>query len=85
MAAPPEKTISNLTGKWTLDRKLSSGLDEVMALQGLGWLKIKVSPAPHILLHNGEDPAFSHPKNLARPSRLSTSRRRTRSTSTTQA
>ncbi|KAK0645284.1 hypothetical protein DIS24_g8070 [Lasiodiplodia hormozganensis] len=41
MAAPPEKTISNLTGKWTLDRKLSSGLDEVMALQGVGWLKIK--------------------------------------------
>ncbi|OJD32281.1 lccl domain-containing protein [Diplodia corticola] len=41
MAAPPEKTISNLSGKWVLERKLSTGMDDVMALQGLSWVKVK--------------------------------------------
>lgn len=43
MAAPPEKTIKDLNGKWVFERKLSTGMDEVLSLQGLSWLKIKVS------------------------------------------
>lgn len=42
MAAPAEKNINHLSGNWTLERKLSTGMDEVMSLQGLSWFKIKV-------------------------------------------
>lgn len=44
MAAPNEKTIEHLSGRWTLERKLSTGMDEVMSLQGLSWMKIKACP-----------------------------------------
>ncbi|KFH44515.1 hypothetical protein ACRE_047080 [Hapsidospora chrysogenum ATCC 11550] len=38
MAAPPEKTIRNLTGKWNLNKSLSNDTDPVLALQGIGWM-----------------------------------------------
>ncbi|KKY28483.1 hypothetical protein UCDDS831_g00223 [Diplodia seriata] len=41
MAAPPEKTIGDMSGKWVLERKLSTNMDKVMSLQGLSWVTIK--------------------------------------------
>ncbi|KAL1618574.1 hypothetical protein SLS56_010502 [Neofusicoccum ribis] len=41
MAAPADKSINEMSGKWQLERKLSTGMDEVMSLQGLSWMKIK--------------------------------------------
>ncbi|KAL2128436.1 hypothetical protein VTI74DRAFT_9189 [Chaetomium olivicolor] len=39
MAAPPEKTLKNMTGEWVVASKLSKGFDESLALQGLPWWK----------------------------------------------
>ncbi|KAH6991423.1 hypothetical protein BKA56DRAFT_667895 [Ilyonectria sp. MPI-CAGE-AT-0026] len=41
MAAPAEKTINNLTGKWTLNKDLSENPDSIFALQGIGYLTRK--------------------------------------------
>ncbi|KAF4453396.1 hypothetical protein F53441_3928 [Fusarium austroafricanum] len=41
MAAPVEKTTSNLTGKWVLNKGLSDSSEPVLALQGIGYLTRK--------------------------------------------
>ncbi|KJZ76594.1 hypothetical protein HIM_03930 [Hirsutella minnesotensis 3608] len=38
MAAPANKTIKDLNGKWVLNKKLSDSPDEGLALQGIGFL-----------------------------------------------
>ncbi|KAK7419316.1 hypothetical protein QQZ08_010899 [Neonectria magnoliae] len=38
MAAPAEKTIHDLSGKWTLNKSLSDSSEPVLALQGIGYL-----------------------------------------------
>ena len=43
MAAPPEKTLKNMTGEWIVSSKLSTGFDEFLALQGIAWWKRQVS------------------------------------------
>ncbi|KAJ5928195.1 hypothetical protein N7466_007151 [Penicillium verhagenii] len=42
MAAPISKDITNLVGKWRLNRKLSDDPDAVFALQGVPWITRKV-------------------------------------------
>lgn len=37
MAAPPEITIKNLTGKFTINKTLSDNPDALFVLQGLSW------------------------------------------------
>jgi hypothetical protein len=37
MAAPPEITIKNLTGKFTMNKSLSDNTDPLLSLQGLSW------------------------------------------------
>ena len=44
MAAPPEKTLKNMTGEWAVASKLSEGFDEFLAMQGLPWWKRQVNP-----------------------------------------
>ncbi|KAF2468073.1 uncharacterized protein BDR25DRAFT_232582 [Lindgomyces ingoldianus] len=41
MAAPSEKTIRSLDGKWIINKTLSDSTDPVLALQGMGWLTRK--------------------------------------------
>jgi len=38
MAAPPEKTINDLTGKWVMNKTKSKDFDPILALQGIGWM-----------------------------------------------
>ncbi|KIX07493.1 uncharacterized protein Z518_02146 [Rhinocladiella mackenziei CBS 650.93] len=41
MAAPPELSCTNLSGKFTLNKSLSDDVDSMLALQGLSWLTRK--------------------------------------------
>ncbi|KAI1333130.1 hypothetical protein F5Y16DRAFT_354883 [Xylariaceae sp. FL0255] len=38
MAAPPNKTIGNLGGKWVQNRDLSDSVEPALAIQGINWL-----------------------------------------------
>ncbi len=38
MAAPSTVTPSNLTGTYSLNKKLSDSMDAVLKMQGVGWL-----------------------------------------------
>ncbi|KAL9604795.1 MAG: hypothetical protein Q9219_000243 [cf. Caloplaca sp. 3 TL-2023] len=37
MAAPPEKTIRDLSGKWTMNKTLSDDSDRLLQMQGVSW------------------------------------------------
>jgi len=39
MAAPPEVTNKNLTGKYIMNKSLSDDSDDILKLQGLSWFK----------------------------------------------
>ncbi|KAF1959400.1 hypothetical protein CC80DRAFT_467944 [Byssothecium circinans] len=41
MAAPANKTIKDLNGKWVMNRKFSDPSEPVLALQGVSWLTRK--------------------------------------------
>ncbi|KIW15424.1 hypothetical protein PV08_05470 [Exophiala spinifera] len=41
MAAPPEITCTNLSGKFVMNKALSDDFDSVLALQGVSWLTRK--------------------------------------------
>lgn len=41
MAAPANKTIKDLNGKWVINKSLSDSTDPLLALQGVGWLTRK--------------------------------------------
>lgn len=37
MAAPPEKTLKDLNGKWVLNKSLSDDYDRILEMQGVPW------------------------------------------------
>ncbi|KAL5356450.1 hypothetical protein BJX96DRAFT_171624 [Aspergillus floccosus] len=41
MAVPTEITVPTLKGSWTLDSSVTEGMDDVLKLQGVGWLTRK--------------------------------------------
>ena len=41
MAAPPEVTMTNLTGKFVMNKSLGDNLEPMLILQGIGWLTRK--------------------------------------------
>ncbi|KAI1637930.1 hypothetical protein F4809DRAFT_602334 [Biscogniauxia mediterranea] len=51
MAAPANKTIGDLNGKWHLNKTLSDPVEPVLALQGVGWFIRKAVSAAGITLH----------------------------------
>ncbi|KAI0029147.1 hypothetical protein K488DRAFT_89017 [Vararia minispora EC-137] len=51
MAAPAEISILNLTGRWIMNKTLSDSSDEILALQGVPWLKRKLIGAATVTLH----------------------------------
>jgi hypothetical protein len=50
MAAPPEITTKNLTGKFYMNKTLSDDTDEVLTLQGVSWFTRKTISVASILL-----------------------------------
>ncbi|KAK3389103.1 hypothetical protein B0T20DRAFT_483976 [Sordaria brevicollis] len=42
MAAPANKTIGDLSGKWTMNKTLSSSIEPGLALQGISWATRKI-------------------------------------------
>ncbi|KAI9734364.1 MAG: hypothetical protein M1834_002470 [Cirrosporium novae-zelandiae] len=54
MAAPTEKTIQNLNGRWTMNTTLSSPFEPILALQGVSWLLRKALGVATITLHISE-------------------------------
>ncbi|KAK4157819.1 hypothetical protein C8A00DRAFT_39827 [Chaetomidium leptoderma] len=42
MAAPANKTIGDLTGKWVMSKSQSSSIEPGLALQGVGWVTRKM-------------------------------------------
>ncbi|KUI66264.1 hypothetical protein VM1G_01978 [Cytospora mali] len=54
MAAPPEKTLRDLTGVWVMNKTLSDSADPALALQGVGWLTRKAIGLATVTLHTKE-------------------------------
>ncbi|KAK3693573.1 hypothetical protein B0T22DRAFT_43364 [Podospora appendiculata] len=42
MAAPPSKTIKDLSGKWVMNKAQSSPIEPALVIQGIGWVTRKV-------------------------------------------
>jgi len=59
MAAPPEITLKDLTGRWVMNKTLSDDSDPVLVLQGVGWWQRKAISLATVTLHTkqytGED------------------------------
>ncbi|KAL7929274.1 hypothetical protein V8C35DRAFT_315960 [Trichoderma chlorosporum] len=43
MAAPPEVTMQELTGSWTMSKTLSDSFEPVLTIQGIPWIMRKVA------------------------------------------
>ncbi|KIK70835.1 hypothetical protein GYMLUDRAFT_52036 [Collybiopsis luxurians FD-317 M1] len=50
MAVPVEFTTLNISGKFTMNKSLSDSSDEILRLQGIGWLKRKLISAGTVSL-----------------------------------
>ncbi|KAF5011921.1 hypothetical protein F66182_15307 [Fusarium sp. NRRL 66182] len=64
MAAPADTTIQNLNGTWVLNKSLSTDIEPLLALQGIGWLTRKAIGVATITLAvtqhiepNADDPS----------------------------
>ncbi|MCJ1402729.1 hypothetical protein MMC11_005950 [Xylographa trunciseda] len=42
MAAPADKTIKDLSGKWVMSKELSDDFDAILQMQGVGWMMRKI-------------------------------------------
>ncbi|KAK0383171.1 hypothetical protein NLU13_9084 [Sarocladium strictum] len=65
MAAPPEKTIKNLSGKWNLNKSLSDSIDPVLTVQGISWLLRTAIGAASISLDINQYEAPPSPPNTS--------------------
>jgi len=50
MASPPEITITNLSGKYVMNKTISDDVDALLTLQGVGWLTRKAIRFATVLL-----------------------------------
>lgn len=63
MAAPPEKTLDDLSGSWVMNKSLSGDTDAVLSLQGVGWFIRKTIGLATVTLkhkHYKDDEGFEH-------------------------
>ncbi|TGJ80379.1 hypothetical protein E0Z10_g8380 [Xylaria hypoxylon] len=63
MAAPDSKTVSDLGGKWLLNKTLSDPTDPALALQGIGWFLRKAIGAATVTIqvkHYTDDSSLTH-------------------------
>ncbi|AEO66117.1 uncharacterized protein THITE_2047971 [Thermothielavioides terrestris NRRL 8126] len=51
MAAPANKTIGDLNGKWVMNKSQSSNVEPGLALQGIGWVTRKAVTMTTLTLH----------------------------------
>ncbi|KAL5461426.1 hypothetical protein PMIN06_002191 [Paraphaeosphaeria minitans] len=51
MAAPANKSIKDLNGKWIINKTHSDSTDPVLALQGIGWMTRKALGLATVTLH----------------------------------
>ncbi|KAF8516689.1 hypothetical protein BU17DRAFT_92514 [Hysterangium stoloniferum] len=51
MASPAHITTKNLSGTWTMNKKLGDSLDKILALQGVGWITRKAIGAAPVTQH----------------------------------
>jgi len=51
MAAPAHITTKNLSGTWTINKKLGDSLDSILALQGVGWITRKAIGVAPVTQH----------------------------------
>ncbi|KAJ4296086.1 hypothetical protein N0V88_004788 [Collariella sp. IMI 366227] len=51
MAAPANKTIGDLNGKWIMNRSQSNSIEPTLALQGVGWVTRKAVSMATLTLH----------------------------------
>ncbi|KAL2136276.1 hypothetical protein VTI74DRAFT_4511 [Chaetomium olivicolor] len=51
MAAPANKNIGDLTGKWVMNKSQSSSIEPGLALQGIGWVTRKAVSMATVTLH----------------------------------
>lgn len=63
MAVPPDMTVMNISGKYTMNKALSTNTDEILQLQGVGWFKRKIISAGTLYLnikHYVDDASIEH-------------------------
>lgn len=65
MAAPADKTIQNLSGKWSLNKNLSDSPDSVLSIQGISWLLRTAIGAASITLDINQYTAPPSPPNTS--------------------
>ncbi|KAI8266167.1 hypothetical protein K4K58_010303 [Colletotrichum sp. SAR11_239] len=51
MAAPADKTIADLSGKWVMNKTLSDSPEPALALQGISWMVRKAVGMATVTLH----------------------------------
>ncbi|KAI9679982.1 MAG: hypothetical protein M1817_004997 [Caeruleum heppii] len=51
MAAPPQKTIKDLTGDWVMNKTLSDPTDPILQMQHIGWFLRKAIGLATVTLH----------------------------------
>ncbi|KAG1802037.1 uncharacterized protein HD556DRAFT_1228468 [Suillus plorans] len=59
MAAPPEVTIKNLTGKYVMNKTLSDDSDDILKLQGISWFERRAN-LMFTLKHYADEGGFEH-------------------------
>ncbi|KAG2350187.1 hypothetical protein BDR05DRAFT_954290 [Suillus weaverae] len=63
MAAPPEVTTKNLTGKYIMNKTLSDDSDDILKLQGVSWFKrraISMFTLTLVVKHYTDEGGFEH-------------------------
>ncbi|KAK7747777.1 hypothetical protein SLS62_008921 [Diatrype stigma] len=65
MAAPANKHIGDLNGKWVLNKTLSDPTEPALALQGVGWMTRKAIGLATVTLHAKQHQAPPSPPSTA--------------------
>ncbi|PCH33754.1 hypothetical protein WOLCODRAFT_135294 [Wolfiporia cocos MD-104 SS10] len=76
MAVPPNMTVLNTSGKYFMNKSLSDDIDEILRLQGVGWVKRKIIRVGTLYLninHYTDDASIEHIDIVQSLSGLSTS------------
>jgi len=62
MAAPPQITCTNLSGKFALNKSLSDSVDAMLECQGIGWATRKIVGLASVVLTIKSHTKDSHPQ-----------------------
>lgn len=65
MAAPANKTINDLNGKWVMNKELSDSPEPALSLQGIGWMTRKAIGLATVTLHVKQFTGAPKPPNTS--------------------